>query len=148
MNGSSRAVRSRASAAAAHTLFEQAWCPVLVVDATDPQGEQLGPVFAVVGSDPGDEEVLAVAFAEARRRGCDLIISQIVSTPDSKVCPSAAESLRHEEERLLGDMLRPLRDKYPDVWVQASGRATRDDVAAGSADASLLVVGSRHAANT
>jgi nucleotide-binding universal stress UspA family protein len=100
----------------------------------------------VVGVDVADPsgETIEFAFEEARLRAARLR-AVYARQPGGAVGPQPQESTADIPRELLDDLLRPWREKYPDVEVLATvatGRAQSVLVRAASG-ASLLVVGHR-----
>ena len=131
-------------------LVAGASCPVVVLpdDLTVRVHERRSVVVGVEGR-PGDEEVLAFAFAAAASRGTDLIA---VHAWQDVVLETAFRSLgplvdwagvQAEEERVLGEALAGWADRQPDVPVREVVVRERTARALGAASltAQLLVVG-------
>jgi nucleotide-binding universal stress UspA family protein len=123
-------------------------CPVVVVRGTVDTAD--GPVIVGVDGSSRAEHTLSVAFDEATRRGSDLIAIRAFQLPvpygimAMGTRPFNPDELKQAEAAALEDSLRPWRDKYPDVPVEAlvaQGSAARVLVDV-SSNAGLVVVGS------
>jgi nucleotide-binding universal stress UspA family protein len=127
-------------------------CPVVVLpdDTSAVVSDRRSVVVGVEGR-PGDDEVLAVAFAEAAARRTDLVA--VHAWQDASL-ETAFRSLGPlvdwagvlaDEERVLAEALAGWRDKEPDVEVRevvVRDKPARALVAAGLT-AQLLVIGHR-----
>ncbi|MFC8431881.1 universal stress protein [Streptomyces sp. NPDC057253] len=144
-------------------VIAKAECPVVLVrageEATDehlPAADgsaslRTGHRDVVVGVDVADpsDETIAFAFEEARLRGARLRGARLRAVyarqPGGRLGPQPHETTADTPRELLGDLLRPWREKYPEVEVLATvatGRAQSVLLRAASG-ASLLVVGHR-----
>lgn len=132
-------------------LAAHARCPVLVV--REP-GDENGPVVVGVDGSAAGAGAVDFAFAEAARRGTDLLALHAWSTwsvpprpPADADAPYAAEpgELAADEERLLAEALAGRQEQYPGVKVrQETVRGgTREALIEVSRTAQLLVVGAR-----
>lgn len=136
----------------ASALLTHAGCPVVVLpddSAVVVRGRR--SVVVGVSGRPDDEEVLAVAFAEAASRGTDLVAvhawQDIVLEPELRTLGPLVDwaGVLADEERALAEALAGWREKDPDVVVRevvVRDRPARALVAA-SLTAELLVVGRR-----
>ena len=136
----------------ASRVVAQSSCPVAVLPE-DPDvlvRERRTVVVGVEGSQ-GDEDVLAVAFAEAASRGTDLLVVHawqevVLDTPLRTVSPlSDWAGVVADEERVLAEAIAGWRDKEPDVPVREAvvRERTGPALVAASMTAELLVVGHR-----
>jgi nucleotide-binding universal stress UspA family protein len=133
-------------------VVAHARCPVVVLPddaAVVVRGRR--SVVAGVAGRPDDDEVLAVAFAEAAARGTDLVAvhawQDAVLEPGLRTLSPLVDwaGVLADEERALAEGLAGWRDKEPDVVVReliVRDRPARVLVAA-SLTAELLVVGHR-----
>jgi nucleotide-binding universal stress UspA family protein len=127
-------------------------CPVVVLpDETSAQVRGRRSVVVGVEGRPGDDEVLAFAFAEAAARSTDLVAVHAwqdiaLETAFRSVGPLVDwAGVLADEERVLAEALAGWRDKEPDVEVREAvvrDKTARSLVAAGLT-AQLLVVGHR-----
>jgi nucleotide-binding universal stress UspA family protein len=136
----------------ASRVVAQASCPVAVLP-DDPDVLVRGRRTVVVGVEGSadDEDVLAVAFAEAASRRTDLLAVHawqevVLDVPLRTVSPLADwAGVVADEERVLAEAIAGWRDKEPDVAVREA--VVRDRTApalvAASMTAELLVVGHR-----
>ena len=127
-----------------------AHCPVVVLSGgTTIRVQHRRSVVVGIEGRPGDDEVLAFAFAEASSRGTDLIA---VHAWQDVALETAFQSLgpfvdwagvQAEEERLLSEALVGWADKEPDVSVNevVLREKTARALASASLTAQLLVVG-------
>ncbi|MFF5229598.1 universal stress protein [Dactylosporangium sp. NPDC000521] len=123
-------------------------CPVVVVRGrTDPTGDVL---VGVDGSEPSDR-ALALAFDEARQRGCGLVAVRAVETPlvpvpigAPPVVYDTAEVQRALSEQAVEQVARA-SERFPDVRWECHGVAgdAADVLVERSQRAQLTVVGSR-----
>ncbi|AWE48518.1 universal stress protein [Streptomyces nigra] len=106
----------------------------------------------VLGLDTGnpDDTVLSFAFDEARRREATLTVVAGWNLPPSYVYRLAAgvdprEEMSRERAAALTEVLRPWREKYPDVEVTERSRlgSPANHLIDAARDASLVVVGRR-----
>ncbi|MFK0126748.1 universal stress protein [Streptomyces nigra] len=106
----------------------------------------------VLGLDTGnpDGTVLSFAFDEARRREAALTVVAGWNLPPSYVYSLAAgvdprEEMSRERAAALTEVLRPWREKYPDVEVTEASRlgSPANHLIDTARDASLVVVGRR-----
>ena len=106
----------------------------------------------VLGLDTGnpDGTVLSFAFDEARRRESTLTVVAGWNLPPSYVYSLAAgvdprEEMSRERAAALTEVLRPWREKYPDVEVTEASRlgSPANHLIDAARDASLVVVGRR-----
>ncbi|MCF2534439.1 universal stress protein [Streptomyces sp. FB2] len=106
----------------------------------------------VLGLDTGnpDDTVLSFAFDEARRREATLTVVAGWNLPPSYVYSLAAgvdprEEMSRERAAALTEVLRPWREKYPDVEVTEASRlgSPANHLIDAARDASLVVVGRR-----
>ncbi len=123
--------------------------PVVLVRATT-STEATGPVVVGVDTDKPNGTVLAFAFEEAARRGAVLKAVHGWTVPPYyayalPAYPALAAELGVEQSDALAEVLRPWREKYPDVEVAQESRAGSAAVRIVDAarDASLVVVGRR-----
>ncbi|MEU2896425.1 universal stress protein [Streptomyces sp. NPDC001273] len=108
------------------------------------------PVVVGVDTERPDDTVIAFAFEEAARRGAVLKAVHGWTLPAYYAYalpadPGLGTELSEQEAAALATVLRPWREKYPDVEVveeSRSGSAARHLVDA-ARDASLVVVGRR-----
>ena len=123
--------------------------PVVVVRGRDDAGQ--GPVVAGVDDSPAADHVLATAFEAAGRRGAELVVIRtflpviplwIEGLPAMDLRTPEGDAAEHERLEIL---LKPWRQKYPDITVEAL--VSHDSAAAVltgvSHTAQLVVVGSR-----
>ncbi|WP_448628132.1 universal stress protein [Geodermatophilus sp. URMC 64] len=133
-------------------VIAHARCPVLVLpdDAAVVVRGRRSVVVGVEGR-PGDEGVLAFAFAEAAARRTDLVAvhawqDAVLETALRTAAPLVDwAAVRADEERVLAEALAGWRDKEPDVEVRevvVRDRPARALVAA-AMTAELLVAGHR-----
>ena len=136
----------------ASRVVAQACCPVAVLpDDPDVLVRDRRTVVVGVEGREGDEDVLAVAFAEAATRATDLLVVHawqevVLDVPLRTVSPLADwAGVVADEERVLAEALAGWRDKEPDVPVREA--VVRDRTApalvAASMTAELLVMGHR-----
>jgi nucleotide-binding universal stress UspA family protein len=133
-------------------VVQHARCPLVVLPEAPPSVSDGAPVVVGVEGRPDDEQVLALALAEAagRRRGLlavhawrDVPLEAAVGGFGTFVDRAGVEE---EERRLLAETVAGWRDKEPDVGIiervvrERPARALLD----AAAGASLLVVGHRH----
>ncbi|SNT34259.1 universal stress protein [Actinacidiphila glaucinigra] len=119
------------------SLAAHAECPVMVVRE---EPDRTGPIVLGVDGSSHGEEAIEFAFAEAARRGSE-IIAMHAWLPDYAPPGTGVESA----ERLLALALAGRRERYPDVAVRqevASGD-TREVLIEASKTAQLMVVGAR-----
>jgi len=136
----------------ASVVVSHAHCPVAVV-----RGRQAtttipgaGPVVVGVDGSPNSEQAIAVAFEEASLRGAPLVALHAWKdvtyddTHGSARILTQPETLKEDEERLLGERLAGWPEKYPDVVVRRElPRARpRHALLEASKTAQLVVVGS------
>jgi nucleotide-binding universal stress UspA family protein len=136
----------------ANGLAMDAPCPVVVVpDETSATVRGRRSVVVGVEGRPGDEELLAFAFAEAAARGTDLVAVHAWRDVDLDTALQSIGPLVDwaavlaDEQRLLAEALGGWPEKFPDVAVRevvVRDRTARALVAAGLT-AELLVVGHR-----
>ncbi|MER8007491.1 universal stress protein [Streptomyces sp. NPDC094149] len=136
---------------AAH-LAAHARRPLLVVRG---RPDASGPVLLAVDGSPAARPAVEFAFAEAQSRGADLVAQHVWNTATERVYDGPADPpfmtydedrLRDEEQRVLGEALSGLRQRYPDVAVER--RLVRGRVGGTLVDASAgaqLVVTGAHA---
>ncbi|WP_028809958.1 universal stress protein [Streptomyces sp. 351MFTsu5.1] len=139
-------------------VIAEAECPVVLVRAGEVAADEHLPAAdgsastrtgcrdVVVGVDVADpsEETIEFAFGEARLRGARLR-AVYAGQPGGPRGPQHHGSTPAAPRALLDDLLRPWREKYPDVEVlatAATGRA-RSVLVRAASGASLLVVGHR-----
>ncbi|GAB3437472.1 universal stress protein [Phycicoccus ginsengisoli] len=144
------AVPAAVLGATTHQVAAHAACPVLVVPH-DVLLRHDGPVVVGVDADPHSEPAVEYAFAEASRRGVDLVAvhSWWWEAPDAMMSGREWEddfgAVADTQHRQLAEMLAGWQEKYPDVQLRTEvvrGQAVptlRDE----ARDAQLLVVGSR-----
>jgi nucleotide-binding universal stress UspA family protein len=136
----------------ASAVVAAAGCPVMVLpDETSVSVSRRHSVVVGVEGRPGDEEVLAFAFAEAAARGTDLVAvhawRDVRRDADRQTLSSMVDwdGVRADEERVLAEALAGWRDAQPDVVVREV--TLRDKPARGllaaALTAELLVVGHR-----
>ncbi|GAA2271905.1 universal stress protein [Streptomyces atrovirens] len=108
------------------------------------------PVVLGLDTDHPDDTVIAFAFEEAARRGTALKAVHAWTLPTYYVSalPSAPElggELGRQEAATLAKVLRPWREKYPDVEVIEESRSgsAASRVIEAAHEASLVVVGRR-----
>ncbi|WP_262287215.1 universal stress protein [Micromonospora sp. MA102] len=131
---------------AAVGLSARADCPVLVVRG-EPRAD--GPVVVGVDGSALSTEAIGFAFAEAARRGADLVAVHTWLYPapvgPGDIVPLAydPEELRAEEERVLAEAVAGWAERHPEVRVRRKVVAASPAAAlvAESADAQLVVVG-------
>lgn len=124
-----------------------ALCPVLVARG----GDRDGPVVVGVDGSPLSTLATGFAFAEAAKRGAELIAVHAYRDPvsagpgDMLPLVHDVDSLRSEEDRVLAEGIAGWREKYPDVAV--ARRLVRNRPAPAlveeSTRAGLVVVGAR-----
>ncbi|WP_091656896.1 universal stress protein [Micromonospora auratinigra] len=136
---------------AAVQLSARADCPVLVVRG-EPRAD--GPVVVGVDGSALSGEAIGFAFAEAARRGTDLVavhtwlypappVGRRESYGDILPLVYDPQELRAEEERVLAEAVAGWAERYPEVTVRqklvaaAPARALVEE----STDAQLTVVG-------
>ncbi|MEU6394664.1 universal stress protein [Streptomyces sp. NPDC046939] len=151
------AVGGRLAGSAAAAVVGHARCPVVLVRAgtrerdaflprTDPTAADVARDVALALDLPGSgAELLDFAFGTAQSRGSAVRAVHVWHVPYAAPMPDAAQRavLREDAELGLARLLRPWREKYPDVYVHevlAEGRATHEVVRA-AGGACLLVVG-------
>jgi nucleotide-binding universal stress UspA family protein len=133
-------------------VVAQASCPVVVLpDDRDVVVRDRRTVVVGVEGRDGDQDVLAVAFAEAASRGTDLLAVHvwqevILDASFRTVSPlNDWEGVVADEERILAEALAGWRAKEPDVPVREA--VVRDRTApalvAAALTAELLVLGHR-----
>ncbi|MBB3083620.1 universal stress protein [Geodermatophilus sabuli] len=136
----------------ATALALDAPCPVVVLpDDTAALVTGRRSVVAGVEGRPGDEAVLAFAFAEAAARGTDLVA--VHAWRDVALEPSLQSlgplvdwvGVAADEQRLLAEALAGWRDRHPDVEVRevVVRERTAAAVVAAGLTAHLVVVGHR-----
>jgi nucleotide-binding universal stress UspA family protein len=127
-----------------------AGCPVVVLpDTTTTWVRERSSVVVGVAGQPGDEEVLAAAFAEASARGTDLLAVHAwqdvtLETAFRSVGPLVDwAGVQAEEQRALSEVLTGWTEKEPDVRVRevVIREKTARALVAASMTAQLLVVG-------
>ncbi len=132
-----------------HRVAAHATCPVVVVRGRS--GEDDGPVVVGVDGSPAGAHAVELAFAEAAARGAELVAIRAWSPPvppwGADMPPLIYEPAEREatERAALQEQLRPWRDKYPQVPVEAlvaKHNAARVLVGV-SHTAQLVVVGDR-----
>ncbi|MDQ0779939.1 nucleotide-binding universal stress UspA family protein [Streptomyces aurantiacus] len=108
------------------------------------------PVVLGLDTDNSDEEVIAFAFEEARRRGTGLTVVRGWELSASYVHSLAAgvdvrEDAARVQAAVLAEALLPWREKYSDVEVSEVSRlgSPANHLIDASHDASLVVVGRR-----
>ncbi|MCA2204737.1 universal stress protein [Streptomyces sp. SMS_SU21] len=123
--------------------------PVVLVRAAT-SAKAAGPVVVGVDTDKPNGTVLAFAFEEAARRGAVLKAVHGWTVPPYyayvlPAYPALAAELGEEQSHALTEVLRPWREKFPDVEVAEESRAGSAAVRIVDAarDASLVVVGRR-----
>ncbi|MGA5345372.1 universal stress protein [Streptomyces griseoincarnatus] len=123
--------------------------PVVLVRAAT-SAKAAGPVVVGVDTDKPNGTVLAFAFEEAARRGAVLKAVHGWTVPPYyayvlPAYPALAAELGEEQSDALTEVLRPWREKFPDVEVAEESRAGSAAVRIVDAarDASLVVVGRR-----
>ncbi|MBJ6647644.1 universal stress protein [Streptomyces sp. BSE7-9] len=123
--------------------------PVVLVRAAT-SAKAAGPVVVGVDTDKPNGTVLAFAFEEAARRGAVLKAVHGWTVPPYyayvlPAYPALAAELGEEQSHVLTEVLRPWREKFPDVEVAEESRAGSAAVRIVDAarDASLVVVGRR-----
>ncbi|MGQ5227870.1 universal stress protein [Streptomyces sp. MN3] len=123
--------------------------PVVLVRAAT-SAKAAGPVVVGVDTDKPNGTVLAFAFEEAARRGAVLKAVHGWTVPPYyayvlPAYPALAAELGEEQSGALTEVLRPWREKFPDVEVAEESRAGSAAVRIVDAarDASLVVVGRR-----
>ncbi|CAL9604216.1 universal stress protein [Streptomyces sp. enrichment culture] len=126
-------------------------CPVLVV--REP-GTPDGPVLVGVDGSAAGGRAIGFAFAEAARRGAELVALHAWTTwnAPAPAPPDAAEPYANEpgalaanEERLLSEALSGYTERYPGVKVRHElvRGGSREALIEASRTARLLVVGAR-----
>ncbi|MEV8550184.1 universal stress protein [Streptomyces glaucescens] len=108
------------------------------------------PVLLGLDTDSPDETVIAFAFEEAQRREAPLTVVQGWNLPPYYVYSLAAgvdarDEIASEKAAELTEVLRPWREKYPNVEVIEMSRSgsPANHLVDASRDASLVVVGRR-----
>lgn len=133
-------------------VVTHAHCPVVVLpDETAVVVHGRRSVVAGVAGRPDDDQVLAVAFAEAAARGTDLLAvhawQDVVLEPELRTLGPLVDwaGVLADEERALSEALSGWREKEPDVVVRELVVRDRPAPAliAASLTAELLVVGRR-----
>ncbi|MGN6609688.1 MAG: universal stress protein [Jatrophihabitans sp.] len=127
-------------------LARSAACPLVVVRPTAAPEVERNLVVAGVDLSPAAQQVLQFAFGEASRMGARLRIV-LCARPDPLTTPhgSYARLLEQELAPDLGETIAGWRSEFPDVQVTADvvAEQTVRELTHASADAALLVVGSR-----
>ncbi|MFI8091001.1 universal stress protein [Streptomyces sp. NPDC086080] len=115
-----------------------------------PAGAADGPVVVGVDTDHAHDSVISFAFEEAARRGTALKAVHGWNLPPYYAYalpgyPGLTAELEGQEAESLAAVLRPWREKYPDVEVIEEARcgSPADRVIGASHEASLVVVGRR-----
>ncbi|MGW1593427.1 universal stress protein [Streptomyces sp. NPDC002343] len=119
------------------SLAAHSHCPVLVVRE---EPDCSGPVVLAVDGSPEGEKAVEFAFAEAERRGSDLVAVH-AWLPDHAPAGTGVES----PERLLAQAVAGRAESCPDVTVRQevlSGE-TREVLVQASRSAQLMVAGAR-----
>ncbi|MGY4711049.1 universal stress protein [Mycolicibacterium sp. CBM1] len=125
-------------------LIHHGHCPVVVVhDGEVPAGHL--PVVVGIDGSPASVAATELAFAEASRRGVDLVAVHAWSDDSLFAVPGVDWSaVASGEEEVLAERLAGMAERYPDVTVHRV--VVRDQparyLAEQARDAQLLVVGS------
>jgi nucleotide-binding universal stress UspA family protein len=126
------------------TVARQANCPVAVIhdeDLPDPHA----PVLVGIDGSPVSELATEIAFAEASRRGVDLVALHAWSDITvSEILELDWATVEPEAERRLAESLAGFQERYPDVTVHrlVVGDRPARQLAEKSKSAQLVVVGS------
>ncbi|MBC9717393.1 universal stress protein [Streptomyces sp. TRM66268-LWL] len=135
-------------------VVAQARRPVVLVradgdtarDVPPGAGNTVAPRGVLVAVDPSraGDDLLAVAFEAARRRGASLMVLY-AWRPAEGHGAARRKAGRREAVQALGALIDPWRDKYPTVELRAQVVQDRPAHALGAAarDASLVIVGRR-----
>ncbi|MFE9172484.1 universal stress protein [Streptomyces kebangsaanensis] len=126
-------------------------CPVLVVRG---RPDPAGPVLLTVDGSPAGEAAVEFAFAEASRRGADLVALHVWNTwsehayegpGDPLNVVADVERLQEEEQRLLDEAVAPWQARHPEVAVERRlvRSRIRPALIEASQEAQLLVTGAR-----
>ncbi|MCC3312706.1 universal stress protein [Nocardia africana] len=129
-------------------LVHHARCPVVIVkshSATDPVAARR-PVLVGVDGTENSEPAVEAAFAEAHRRGVEVVALHSWSdTTGLDISMFGWDTIVRAEHTMLAERLAPWRDRYPDLPVTL--QVVRDNPAKSlleqSDSAQLVVVGSR-----
>jgi nucleotide-binding universal stress UspA family protein len=133
-------------------VVRHADCPVVVVRDIAVRGADGGVhgrriVVGIDGS-AGCESAVAFAFEEAARRGATVCAVHALDRASAQTPAHSQETelkhLRQDMQDVLGGLLTPQTDKYPDlaVFVQLVHGGPAPALIEASADAALLVLGS------
>ncbi len=126
------------------TVVRQANCPVAVIqneDLPDPHA----PILVGIDGSPVSELATEIAFAEASRRGVDLVALHAWSDITVSEIPEVDwATVEPEAERRLAESLAGFQERYPDVTVHRLVVVDRParQLAEKSKSAQLVVVGS------
>ena len=127
-------------------LTRHAHCPVAVIHDEDPLMPHPAQAPVVVGIDHSAASELAVeiAFAEASRRGVDLVAVHTWIDHAEHFDDLNSPTLKGIAEQILDRRLAPWRQRYPDLTVRPLVACSRpaDELVRQSESAQLLVVGS------
>jgi len=129
-------------------LVHHAKCPVVIVkshSATDPVAAQR-PVLVGVDGTENSEPAVDAAFAEAHRRGVELVALHSWSdTTGLDISMFGWDTIVRAEHAMLAERLAPWRERYPELPVTL--QVVRDNPAKSlleqSDSAQLVIVGSR-----
>ncbi|RJQ87259.1 universal stress protein [Amycolatopsis panacis] len=128
-------------------LVARAQCPVVVVRGQSREG---GPVVVGVDGSPFSEAAIAQAFEEASLHEVSLVaLHTWLDGGASRLCGEERgdfpAAIREAERQVLVERLAGWRERYPDIPVErvVEQDRPRDRLLDRSADASLMVLGSR-----
>jgi nucleotide-binding universal stress UspA family protein/acyl carrier protein len=93
-------------------------CPVAIIPDADLPDPKHAPVLVGVDGSPNSDRATAIAFAEASRRGVDLVTLQaLADVADRELAECDWAGLEAEAERRLAESLADWQERYPDVTV-------------------------------
>jgi nucleotide-binding universal stress UspA family protein len=132
----------------ARRVLMHAACPLIVVSQTDPSVNNR--IVVGVGDGAGGKAALRFAFAEAAKRGAEVVAVRSWSPFEWQLTASAIPVVR-ERERAEHEILRraihPLREQFPDVPVRSVLSAEPVEIALRheTSNSVALVLGCRRA---